>query len=392
MKLLEQDLKNELLVHNKNNFEEVRISNTNFQVLSRKIENFKTELKIKAPNGLEAFKKDLDQIPKIDTDFRLEYFLGLDKIIKEEELNDKRKIYYDADLTKISFEKKLNEFENDLNVCNGKISVITPKLNSTESKINTFVDVHGDLEFLNQNLVKEKLIFDQINKEFYKLDSQEKINLETAQAKFAMCEQRIENRKSNKVKLKEELSRLNGLIEGMAGDGIEEIIIETKDEIKKFSRIVQSIEYEIKVLQKLIEVLEKARLNARDTYLKPILNELKPLLKLIWPESDINFDDYYAPSKFFRNGREESIDTLSLGTQEQISLFVRLAFAKLFANSHGSIPVILDDAIIYSDDIRIKEIFTALHMQSSSYQIIVFSCRQRSFQDLGGNLLNLDYI
>ena len=107
---------------------------------------------------------------------------------------------------------------------------------------------------------------------------------------------------------------------------------------------------------------------------------------------DINFDDYYAPSKFFRNGREESIDTLSLGTQEQISLFVRLAFAKLFANSHGSIPVILDDAIIYSDDIRIKEIFTALHMQSSSYQIIVFSCRQRSFQDLGGNLLNLDYI
>ena len=46
----------------------------------------------------------------------------------------------------------------------------------------------------------------------------------------------------------------------------------------------------------------------------------------------------------------ETTDTLSLGTQEQISIFVRLAFAKLFANTHWSIPVILDDAIVYSDD------------------------------------------
>ena len=69
-----------------------------------------------------------------------------------------------------------------------------------------------------------------------------------------------------------------------------------------------------------------------------------------------------------------------------------MAFAKIFSSSHSSIPVIIDDAIIYSDDIRIKEIFTALHMQSDNYQIIVFSCRQKSFEELGGNLLSLETV
>ena len=104
----------------------------------------------------------------------------------------------------------------------------------------------------------------------------------------------------------------------------------------------------------------------------------------------IDFNDNYAPTIISRQGVEEPIELLSLGTQEQISIFVRLAFAKLFSNTHSSIPVIIDDAIIYSDDNRIKEIFTALHMQSQNYQIIVFSCRQKSFEELGGNLLSLE--
>ena len=38
-------------------------------------------------------------------------------------------------------------------------------------------------------------------------------------------------------------------------------------------------------------------------------------------------------------------------------------------------PVILDDALVYSDDDRIERMFDALHRQASGQQIIVFSCR-----------------
>jgi hypothetical protein len=47
------------------------------------------------------------------------------------------------------------------------------------------------------------------------------------------------------------------------------------------------------------------------------------------------------------------------------------------------------DALVYSDDDRIEKMFDALHRQSRDQQIIVFSCRQRAFQKLGGNVLQM---
>jgi hypothetical protein len=49
-------------------------------------------------------------------------------------------------------------------------------------------------------------------------------------------------------------------------------------------------------------------------------------------------------------------------------------------------PVILDDALVYSEDDRIEKMFDALHRQSRDQQIIVFSCRQRAFAKLGGRV------
>jgi uncharacterized protein YhaN len=51
--------------------------------------------------------------------------------------------------------------------------------------------------------------------------------------------------------------------------------------------------------------------------------------------------------------------------------------------------VILDDALVYSDDDRIEKVFDALHRQAREQQIIVFSCRQRAFRQLGGNVLTM---
>ncbi|MGO7580803.1 ATP-binding protein, partial [Rhizobium ruizarguesonis] len=72
---------------------------------------------------------------------------------------------------------------------------------------------------------------------------------------------------------------------------------------------------------------------------------------------------------------------------EQLSVLTRLAFARLLARDGRPAPVILDDAIVYSDDDRIERMFDALHSQSRDQQILVFYCRQRAFAKLGGNVL-----
>ncbi len=62
---------------------------------------------------------------------------------------------------------------------------------------------------------------------------------------------------------------------------------------------------------------------------------------------------------------------------------MRLAFARLLAKSGQHAPLILDDALVYSDDDRIEKMFDALHGTANDLQIIVLSCRQRAFRELG---------
>jgi uncharacterized protein YhaN len=54
------------------------------------------------------------------------------------------------------------------------------------------------------------------------------------------------------------------------------------------------------------------------------------------------------------------------------------------------VPVILDDALIYCDDERINNMmFDALSRAEKHQQIIVLTCRLRSFAPLGGNTLRV---
>ena len=52
-------------------------------------------------------------------------------------------------------------------------------------------------------------------------------------------------------------------------------------------------------------------------------------------------------------------------------------------------PIILDDALVYCDDDRINMMFDALNRAGRHQQIIVLTCRLRSFAPLGGNTLRV---
>ena len=111
---------------------------------------------------------------------------------------------------------------------------------------------------------------------------------------------------------------------------------------------------------------------------------------MLWPDAGLRIDaDEVLPAALEREGTEEQFEVLSGGTQEQIALLVRLAFARMLARGGASAPVILDDAIVFTDDDRIERMFDALTRQAQDIQIIVLSCRQRAFRDLGGRALEI---
>ncbi|MGH6919179.1 MAG: hypothetical protein ACREJ0_15910, partial [Geminicoccaceae bacterium] len=52
--------------------------------------------------------------------------------------------------------------------------------------------------------------------------------------------------------------------------------------------------------------------------------------------------------------------------------------------------VVLDDALVVSDDARMQRMFRVLERAAEQLQILVLTCRERLFEDLAGTRLHLE--
>lgn len=266
-------------------------------------------------------------------------------------------------------------------------------LRGSQARVEAFLGPHEErgerertllnaLEELSGKLIEAETNADTLRGAAVDLESVEAA-LKRARSVEAAAEKEINT-------LREDIAGLNGGINTRSDEAVEEKWRETVEALSAIQARVAAFVNEVATLQRLLAALESARSEARELYLKPVMAELKPLLGLLFDDVSIIFDEKtLLPHKIVRNGQDEEIDRLSGGMREQLSVLTRLAFARLLARDGRPAPVILDDALVYSDDDRIEKMFDALHRQSRDQQIIVFSCRQRAFHKLGGNILQM---
>lgn len=215
-------------------------------------------------------------------------------------------------------------------------------------------------------------------------------DLAGAEAKLRRMRSVADGATAEIAKLREETAGLNGQIRAQADTAVEETWQEASDKLAAAGKRLAALESEVALLTRLRDALEAARSEARDHYFAPVMGELRPLLGLLFEDATVTFDEEtLLPRTVSRNGLEEPVGVLSGGMREQLAVLTRLAFARLLAKDGQPAPVILDDALVYSDDDRIERMFDALHRQASNQQIIVFSCRQRAFAQLGGTILRM---
>lgn len=210
-------------------------------------------------------------------------------------------------------------------------------------------------------------------------------DLATAQADLARATSAAQNARDERQRLITRNAALGATIRARAEDGVEESRDEVAGLLQAATERAARFGHEAQALMLLVDALRKKRGAAQDAYFGPVQRELAPLLALLHADAALSFDPAsLLPQGLARGGTPEPVDMLSSGTQEQIAILTRLAFARLFARQGKPMPIILDDALVYSDDTRIVAMFTALHRVSADQQVIVFSCRQMAFAGLGG--------
>ena len=182
-----------------------------------------------------------------------------------------------------------------------------------------------------------------------------------------------------------ELEKLNGAIETQSEGAVEEKLEEVTGRLMRAEERAAQFSSHARAIELLIKHLEAARAEAQETYFEPIRAELLPLLRQLHSGAEFEIDaDKLLIDKITRNGVTDRVDMLSGGAYEQIAILTRLAFARLFAKRGTHVPIILDDALVHTDDERIATMFNMLAQIAKDQQIIVLSCRTRAFSDLGG--------
>ncbi len=190
-------------------------------------------------------------------------------------------------------------------------------------------------------------------------------------------------------RLNKEIARLEGLIEANEGVGVEEALDEAHAEEARLELQTNHYQEEAAVLELLRDTLREAESEAKQRYVTPVVQRAAPYLRMLLPETDLLFDEDLSISAIERGGAAESFVHLSAGTQEQLAVLTRLAFAELLLDQGRPATVILDDALVFSDDDRIERMFDILMRAAEKVQIVVLTCRRRLFARLGAPTLQI---
>ena len=210
-------------------------------------------------------------------------------------------------------------------------------------------------------------------------------------ARIGRLERALEDRREKRAKLKERIAGLKSHVEAAEGAGLDEAIEQKARELELTEEEKGRQDREVQVLSLLLSTLRGAEQEAKEQYLSPVLRRVQPYLQLLFPGAEIRIDENLHITGVVREaGYEEAFNHLSMGTQEQIAVLVRLAFAEMLVEQGYPATVVLDDALVFSDDRRMGRIFDILNMAARNVQVIVFTCREQLFEGLGGRPLALE--
>lgn len=215
------------------------------------------------------------------------------------------------------------------------------------------------------------------------------LDLPALEQKLLTHERRVARLNEARIDLAGVLGRLEAEAKTLGGAGpatraeaAAELAIAAKDHFDRLSE-------EAEILALLRRTLEEARSEASRKYLTPITQRIEPYVRRLLPTASLTFAEDFKPSVLTRSGREEAADDLSKGTQEQLAVLTRLAFADLLLAKGKPASLVLDDALVFADDDRFETMTEILTEAATRMQVIVLSCRTSAYRHVDANRITL---
>ena len=246
--------------------------------------------------------------------------------LKNEEKNKIEEIKKEEEKNKLLKEIKIKEIKNNY----------SNKLN--EEEINLIIN-NSNINFL---LDKTQNNLNELKLNFHKLEIEEKNILEKLE-EISELEEEKQDLKEKYIELKNKNNCIN-----MAKEEIEKAYIEMKE-------------------------------NISPKFTKKLSSNIKEITDGKYTNVKINNDGIIMIET--KNGDYVTIDSLSIGTIEQLYLSLRMSFVDDI--SKEKLPIMLDETFVYYDNERLENILKYINKEYKDRQILLFTCTYREIETLG---------
>lgn len=187
---------------------------------------------------------------------------------------------------------------------------------------------------------------------------------------------------------RDQMLQLAAVLQQAGAQGLEETRDTVAGQLAQATRRHDELRRRAQALDLLCRKLEQKRQATLARWQLPLSQRLAHYLPLLLPGASLRLDESLAPGQLAQARPGGAVETgnlqaQSFGTREQLGLISRFAYADLLREAGRPTLLILDDALVHSDEARRDRMKRVLFDAAQRHQVLLFTCHPQHWRDLG---------
>ena len=166
--------------------------------------------------------------------------------------------------------------------------------------------------------------------------------------------------------------------------GLQGLYDQALSELGQVKREHARVEERAEAARLLQETFEKYRRQAHQRYIEPFKERIDQFGRIVFgPTFAAQLDEELRVVRRTLAGTTLDVEELSTGAQEQLGVLCRIACATIVSPDDGGVPVMIDDALGWSDPQRLQAMGAAISAAGKQCQVVVLTCTPGRYSHVG---------
>jgi DNA repair exonuclease SbcCD ATPase subunit len=206
---------------------------------------------------------------------------------------------------------------------------------------------------------------------------------EAVETLYTNATESLERAKKDLASAAQNLAVLDDRLAQAQADGRFEALEAAERKAEELERDLDATRRRAAAAERVWHTMNAHRDAARQAYVRPLKETIERLGQIVFgPSFEIEISDDWTLESRVLDGTRLPFDDLSVGAKEQLGILTRLAAAQIVAEQ-GGVPLIIDDALGFSDPSRLDTMGAAISAAGKHCQIVILTCTPGRFSNVG---------